>query len=101
MRITPLCRRILRRLQAARDQDDKQLTVVELPMPQPVVFETPTVASQLCQFLHCQQRGARPGIQSSERPYCSKHAGQISSLPAPSFPFIPGTSSGDLARCIA
>ena len=29
----------LRRLQVARDQDGKQLTVVELPMPQPVVFE--------------------------------------------------------------
>ena len=29
----------LRRLQAARDQDGKQLTVVELPMPQPVIFE--------------------------------------------------------------
>jgi len=29
----------LRRLQAARDQDGKPLTVVELPMPQPVVFE--------------------------------------------------------------
>jgi agmatine deiminase len=29
----------LRRLQAARGQDGKQLTVVELPMPQPVVFE--------------------------------------------------------------
>lgn len=29
----------LRRLQAARDQDGNQLTVVELPMPQPVVFE--------------------------------------------------------------
>ncbi len=29
----------LRRLQAARDQDDRQLTIVELPMPQPVVFE--------------------------------------------------------------
>jgi agmatine deiminase len=29
----------LRRLQAARDQDGKQLTIVELPMPQPVVFE--------------------------------------------------------------
>lgn len=29
----------LRRLQSARDQDDKQFTVVELPMPQPVVFE--------------------------------------------------------------
>jgi agmatine deiminase len=29
----------LRRLQAARNQDGKQLTVVELPMPQPVVFE--------------------------------------------------------------
>ena len=29
----------LRRLQAARDQSGKQLTIVELPMPQPVVFE--------------------------------------------------------------
>ena len=29
----------LRRLQAARAQDGRQLTVVELPMPQPVVFE--------------------------------------------------------------
>jgi agmatine deiminase len=29
----------LRRLQAARDQNGKQLTIVELPMPQPVVFE--------------------------------------------------------------
>ena len=29
----------LRRLQSARDQSGKQLTVVELPMPQPVVFE--------------------------------------------------------------
>jgi agmatine deiminase len=29
----------LRRLQAARNQDGRQFTVVELPMPQPVVFE--------------------------------------------------------------
>jgi agmatine deiminase len=29
----------LRRLQSARDQDGRQLTVVEMPMPQPVVFE--------------------------------------------------------------
>lgn len=29
----------LRRLQAARDQDGRQLHVVELPMPQPVIFE--------------------------------------------------------------
>jgi agmatine deiminase len=29
----------LRRLQAARNQDGRQLTVVELPMPHPVVFE--------------------------------------------------------------
>ncbi|MGH9495790.1 MAG: agmatine deiminase family protein [Candidatus Sulfotelmatobacter sp.] len=29
----------LRRLQSARDQDGRQLTIVELPMPQPVVFE--------------------------------------------------------------
>jgi len=29
----------LRRLQAARNQDGRQLTVVEIPMPQPVVFD--------------------------------------------------------------
>ena len=29
----------LRRLQASRDQGGRQLTIVELPMPQPVVFE--------------------------------------------------------------
>jgi len=29
----------LRRLQAARDQDGRQLNIVEIPMPQPVVFE--------------------------------------------------------------
>ena len=29
----------LRRLQVARDQNGRQLTVVELPMPQPVIFE--------------------------------------------------------------
>jgi agmatine deiminase len=29
----------LRRLQAARDQDGRQLTIVEIPMPQPVLFE--------------------------------------------------------------
>ena len=29
----------LRRLQAARNQDGRQLNIVELPMPQPVVFE--------------------------------------------------------------
>jgi agmatine deiminase len=29
----------LRRLQSARDQDGKQLTVVQMPIPQPVIFE--------------------------------------------------------------
>jgi agmatine deiminase len=29
----------LRRLQSARDQDGRQLNIVEIPMPQPVVFE--------------------------------------------------------------
>ncbi|HTS37981.1 MAG TPA: agmatine deiminase family protein [Candidatus Solibacter sp.] len=29
----------LRRLQSARDQDGRQLTIIELPMPQPVIFE--------------------------------------------------------------
>jgi len=34
-----LLRANLRRLQSARDQDGKQLTIIEVPMPQPVVFE--------------------------------------------------------------
>jgi agmatine deiminase len=29
----------LRRLQSARDQDGQQLTIVEIPMPEPVIFE--------------------------------------------------------------
>jgi len=40
----------LRRLQAARDQDDKQLTVVELPMPQPVVFENRRLPASYANF---------------------------------------------------
>jgi agmatine deiminase len=40
----------LRRLQSARDQDGKQLTVVELPMPQPVVFESRRLPASYANF---------------------------------------------------
>jgi agmatine deiminase len=40
----------LRRLQAARDQNGKQLTVVELPMPQPVVFESRRLPASYANF---------------------------------------------------
>jgi agmatine deiminase len=40
----------LRRLQSARDQDGKQLTVVELPMPQPVVFEGRSLPASYANF---------------------------------------------------
>jgi agmatine deiminase len=40
----------LRRLQAARDQDGKPLTVVELPMPQPVVFEDRRLPASYANF---------------------------------------------------
>lgn len=40
----------LRRLQSARDQDGKQLTVVELPMPQAVVFEKRRLPASYANF---------------------------------------------------
>jgi agmatine deiminase len=40
----------LRRLQAARDQDGKQLNIVELPMPQPVVFESRRLPASYANF---------------------------------------------------
>jgi len=40
----------LRRLQGARDQDGKQLTLVELPMPQPVVFEDRRLPASYANF---------------------------------------------------
>jgi len=40
----------LRRLQSARDQDGKQLTVVELPMPQPVAFEKRRLPASYANF---------------------------------------------------
>jgi len=40
----------LRRLQSARDQDGKQLTIVELPMPQPVVFEDRRLPASYANF---------------------------------------------------
>jgi agmatine deiminase len=40
----------LRRLQAARDQDGQQLTIVELPMPQPVVFEKRRLPASYANF---------------------------------------------------
>ena len=40
----------LRCLQAARDQNGKQLTVIELPMPQPVVFERRRLPASYANF---------------------------------------------------
>jgi agmatine deiminase len=40
----------LRRLHAARDQDGKRLTVVEIPMPQPVVFESRRLPASYANF---------------------------------------------------
>ncbi len=40
----------LRRLQSARDQDGKQLTIVELPMPEPVVFEKRRLPASYANF---------------------------------------------------
>jgi len=40
----------LRRLQSARDQDGKQLTVVELPMTQPVIFEKRRLPASYANF---------------------------------------------------
>ena len=40
----------LRRLQSARDQDGRQLTVVELPMPQPVIFEGKRLPASYANF---------------------------------------------------
>jgi len=40
----------LRRLQAARDQDGKQFTVVEIPMPQPVIFERRRLPASYANF---------------------------------------------------
>jgi agmatine deiminase len=40
----------LRRLQAARDQDGRQLHIVEIPMPQPVVFEGSRLPASYANF---------------------------------------------------
>jgi agmatine deiminase len=40
----------LRRLQTARDQDGKQLTIVEMPMPQPVVFDKRRLPASYANF---------------------------------------------------
>jgi agmatine deiminase len=40
----------LRRLQAARDQDGRQLTIVEIPMPQAVVFESRRLPASYANF---------------------------------------------------
>jgi agmatine deiminase len=40
----------LRRLQAARDQNGRQLTIVEIPMPQPVVFEARRLPASYANF---------------------------------------------------
>jgi agmatine deiminase len=41
----------VKRLKAARDQSGKQLTVVELPMPKPVVFEGQVLPASYANFL--------------------------------------------------
>jgi agmatine deiminase len=41
----------LKRLKAARDQDGKQLNIVELPMPAPVVFEGQRLPASYANFL--------------------------------------------------
>lgn len=41
----------VKRLKAARDQDGKQLTIVELPMPRPVVFEEQRLPASYANFL--------------------------------------------------
>jgi agmatine deiminase len=41
----------VKRLKAARDQDRKPLTVVELPMPKPVVFEKQVLPASYANFL--------------------------------------------------
>jgi agmatine deiminase len=40
----------LRRLQSARDQDGKQLTIVEVPMPQPIVFQSRRLPASYANF---------------------------------------------------
>jgi agmatine deiminase len=40
----------LRRLQAARDQDGKQFTIIEIPMPGPVVFEQRRLPASYANF---------------------------------------------------
>jgi agmatine deiminase len=43
----------LRRLQAARDQHGRQLHIVEIPMPQPVVFERRRLPASYANFYIC------------------------------------------------
>jgi agmatine deiminase len=40
----------LRRLQAARDQDGKPLTIIELPMPRPIIFEQRRLPASYANF---------------------------------------------------
>ncbi len=40
----------LRRLQVARDQDGRQLNIIELPMPQPVIFEERRLPASYANF---------------------------------------------------
>jgi agmatine deiminase len=40
----------LRRLQSARDQNDKQLTIVEVPMPPPILFESRRLPASYANF---------------------------------------------------
>jgi len=47
----PLLRENVKRLKAARDQSGKQLNVVELPMPKPVIFEGQRLPASYANFL--------------------------------------------------
>ena len=66
----------LRRLQAARNQDGRQLTVVELPMPQPVVFEGRRLPASYANFYIANGVVLAPILQSPERSHRVEHPGR-------------------------
>ena len=57
-----LLRDNIRRLREATDQDGNQLSIVELPLPSPVLFNGTPGAGQLWKFLHRQWAGSGAGI---------------------------------------
>ena len=90
----------LRRLQSARDQDGKQLTVVELPMPQPVVFEGRRLPASYANFYIANGVVLAP-VFNRPNDRIALNTWRSSSPPAKSFPFIPEISSGAWAQCTA